>query len=388
MKRRIFKKVICLIFVCFAFLLFCSCERYGTEIEDMMIIEGVAIDKENECFLVTVEMLNNKQSASADSSNVGDEMTLVYSGKGETISEALHTIINKTGTIPNYTHNKVIILGESVLKEDISKILDFFERDYTTEPITLLCVAKDLKAEDILKADIGTDISKSETLEKILTESSKSSVTPKVRVIDAINIMLEETSSLILPAVTLEENNKDVKTFFVENSAVFDYQNTLSYFVDKEISKSIVFLLGDMKNGTIVTEDENGKKASFLIVKGKTDYAVTFENNKINYNVNLKLYCDLNEYEGSRFSSISDETVNTFKENISANVKTNTENAFRYLKTYGGYDCIRFGRRLLNENSKLYKSVKPIWQEIFVKTDLFVTVEVVIRRVGEESYHE
>ena len=53
------KKIMLLFFVLFCFISFCSCERYGTEIEDMMIIQGVAVDKENDKFSVTVEMLNN-----------------------------------------------------------------------------------------------------------------------------------------------------------------------------------------------------------------------------------------------------------------------------------------------------------------------------------------
>ena len=44
------KKILLLFFVLFVFLMFCSCERYGTEVEDMMIIEGIAIDKEKELF--------------------------------------------------------------------------------------------------------------------------------------------------------------------------------------------------------------------------------------------------------------------------------------------------------------------------------------------------
>ena len=159
-KSRLIKKFILLFVICsFSFL--CSCERYGTEIEDMMIIEGIAVDLNQGKYEVTIEMLNNKQSASADASNVGEEMTLTYSAAGETIAEALRLLINKTGTVPTYAHNKVIILSEAVIRRDISKILDFFERDYTAQPTTLLCVAEGVKAGEILKADIGTDISKS-----------------------------------------------------------------------------------------------------------------------------------------------------------------------------------------------------------------------------------
>ena len=222
--------------------MFCSCERYGTEIEDMMIIQGVAVDKENDNFVVTIEMLNNKQSASADASNVGDEMTLIYSAKGETVAEALRLIINKTGNVPTYTHNKVMILSEEVAKTDITKVLDFFERDYTTEPITLVCVAKGCNASDILKANIGSDISKSEVLEKILNQSTISSITPETRLIDVINTVLDETACVTLPAVTLEENG-ETKTFFVENIAVFNYNNEISYYLGRSDAESFVKLL-------------------------------------------------------------------------------------------------------------------------------------------------
>ena len=131
--------------------------------------------------------------------------TFSASAEGETVAEALRLIINKTGTVPTYTHNKVIILGESVAKTDISKILDFFERDYTTLPITLLCVAKGVTAGEILNANIGSYMSKSEVLEKILNQSSLSSVTPETRLIDVINVILDETACVALPVVTIEK---------------------------------------------------------------------------------------------------------------------------------------------------------------------------------------
>ena len=57
------KKITLFFLIFFMFLCLCSCERYGTEIEDMMIIQGIAVDKENDAYEVTIEMLNNKQSA-------------------------------------------------------------------------------------------------------------------------------------------------------------------------------------------------------------------------------------------------------------------------------------------------------------------------------------
>ena len=366
---------------------FCSCERYGTEVEDMMIIQGVAVDKDNEVYEVTIEMLNNKQSASADSSNVGEEMTLVYSGKGETVAEALRLIINKTGNVPTYTHNKVIILSEEVAKNDITKVLDFFERDYTTEPVTLVCTAKDVKAGEVLKANIGKDISKSEVLEKILNQSAISSITPETRLIDVINTVLDETACIALPTVTLQGNG-GTKTFFVENIAVFNYNNEISYYLGRESSENFVKLLGELKNGTLVTEDENGSKATFIIVDGKTKYKAEVINGIVNYNVKIKMYCDLNAYEGDRFQSIKNETVELFRKNIELDTERKLKDTYKAIQKHDSFDILHFGRRLLQNDKNAYKQMKNNWQENFKNGNINVDVEVVIRRIGEESYHE
>ncbi len=381
------KKISLLLLVLLMFFLFSSCERYGTEIEDMMIIQGIAVDKEKDAYEVTVEMLNNKQSASADSSNVGDEMTLVYSAKGETVAEALRLIINKTGNVPTYTHNKVIILSEDVARTDITKILDFFERDYTTQPITLVCVAKQIKAGEVLKANIGKDISKSEVLEKILNQSAISSITPETRLIDVINTVLDETACITLPAVTLEKNG-ETQTFFVEHVAVFNYNNEISYYLGRESAESFVKLLGELKNGTLVTEDEKGKKATFIIVDGKTKYEAEVINGVVNYNVNIKMYCDLNAYEGDEFKPIKNETVGVFKRNIEMDTERKIYDTYKSIQENGAFDILRFGRRLLQSDKESYKLLKNNWQNNLENSNLIVDVDVIIRRIGEESYHE
>ena len=381
------KKILLLFFVLLVLLLFCSCERYGTEIDDMMIIQGIAVDKEKDEFEVTVEMLNNKQSASADSSNVGEEMTLVYSAEGETVAEALRLIINKTGNVPTYTHNKVIILSEEVAKTDITKVLDFFERDYTTLPITLVCISKGNKAGEVLKADIGKDISKSEVLEKILNQSAISSITPETRLIDVINTVLDETACIALPAVTLEKNG-ETKTFFVENIAVFNYNNEISYYLGRESSESYVKLLGELKNGTLVTQDEKGNKATFIIVDGKTRYEAEVINGIVNFKVKIKMYCDLNAYEGDNFKTIKNETVEVFKKSIELDTERKLGNTFNVIKEKDAFDICHFGRRLLQNDKYSYKLLKNDWQSNFKNSNVNVDVEVIIRRIGEEGYHE
>ena len=150
----------------------------------------------------------------------------------------------------------------------------------------------------------------------------------------------------------------------------------------------MVKLLGELKNGTLVTEDEEGNKATFIIVDGKTTYDVTVNNDIVNFNVKIKMYCDLNAYEGDKFKSIKDETVKIFKENIEFTTEREILNTYETILQYGSFDVLRFGRRLLQNDKNAYVKLGKDWQSNFNKSNLNVDVEVIIRRIGEESYHE
>jgi hypothetical protein len=149
-----------------------------------------------------------------------------------------------------------------------------------------------------------------------------------------------------------------------------------------------VKLLGELKNGTLVTEDENGSKATFIIVDGKTKYKAEVINGIVNYNVKIKMYCDLNAYEGDRFQSIKNETVELFRKNIELDTERKLKDTYKAIQKHDSFDILHFGRRLLQNDKNAYKQMKNNWQENFKNGNINVDVEVIIRRIGEESYHE
>ena len=100
------------------------------------------------------------------------------------------------------------------------------------------------------------------------------------------------------------------------------------------------------------------------------------------------MYCDLNAYEGDNFRTIKNETVETFKRNVEIETEKKLATTFNTIKENGGFDVLHFGRRLLQNDKNAYKLLKNDWQNNFKNSNLNVDVEVVIRRIGEESYHE
>lgn len=77
--------VLCVLMVC----LFSSCEKAGTELSDLMIIQGIGIDTAPGGYRVTVEILNNEQSGSPSGDSSSDNKTKIYNAEGESVGAAL-----------------------------------------------------------------------------------------------------------------------------------------------------------------------------------------------------------------------------------------------------------------------------------------------------------
>lgn len=377
-------KGICLV-LCVVFL-FSSCEKAGTELSDLMIIQGIGIDATENGYKVTVEILNNEQSGSPGGDSSSENKTKIYDAEGATVAAALRELSTKSGNKPLYAHNRVIVLGEETVNRDFSDVIDFFERDYDSRASQLICVAKAAKAEEVIRAKLLNDTVKSKILEKMLEESYEESLVPRVRIIDAINAVKERTARLCIPAVTVEKNgeNQDIT---LDGCALFGEDQSFSMYLSSGDAGGLAFLNDNIKKGYLSAEFPNGGKATFLINKGKTRFDITEENGALHYKLKVRVSCDLQEVEGAEFFSADDDFMEKMKNAAAEAVAEKMENALIVLQSEHGGDAIRYGTRLSLCDNKLYEKLRTDWDSAFKKSKTSIEVEVVLRRIGEETFH-
>ena len=380
-------EICALIFLCVACLVsFSSCEKPGTELSQLMIMQGIGIDSTNNGFKVTVEILNNEQSGSPAGNGNSDNKTKIYTAEGETVGEALRMLITKSGNEPMFAHNRVIVIGEEAANKSLSDILDFFQRNYDSRASQLLCVAKNTRAENIIRAKLLTDTIKSRILENMLEESSKQSLVPKVRIIDAVNHLKDETSGLCIPAVSLQKNGEN-ENYDLDGCAVFGRDNTFSMYISSEAAAGIAFLNDKIEEGVISADLPNGQKASFYINKGKSKYTITQENGRLHYNLKIKISCDLEGVQGAEYFNTDTGVIEAFQSAVGEAVCKKAENSLLVLQGKHGADVVRYGKRLRLKENDLYNILKTDWDKIFPEIKLTITTDVTIRRIGEETFH-
>ena len=379
--KMLFKLVI----LCFLSLtLFSSCEKAGTELKDLMIIQGIGIDKEQDEYEVTVEILNNEQSGSPGGDSNSENKTKIYSATGKSVSVALRKLSSKSGNLPLFAHNRVIVISEDAAKENLGNLLDFFVRNYDSRASQLVCIAKGEKAESVIRAKLLKDTVKSEILENLLEESNTQSLVPRARVIDIINSLNNETGAFCIPAVEIDKNgeNEDYK---LSGCALFDKTGILK-FLDSSEAEGISFLTDSVKKGFLETKLENGEKAELLINKSKTTYKIRTIDGKIYYDLTVDIICDLDEIQITGVKKSDKQLLKELKQAVQKAIVKKAEKTLSALQGENGGDAVFYFKRLELKDSGVFNQLESDWNNIFPGIKTRMKINVTIRRIGEEIF--
>lgn len=154
-----------------------GCWNYR-ELNQLALITTMAIDLTDDGnYKVSVLIANGKNNQT--NTREGQSQTVVYSGKGKTISRAFREINLQIPKIPYIGHLGVVVVSEEVAKEGMRGVLDYLLRNPESVKRFYLIMAKDNSAEDVIKVlspletfpgqSITTNISLSNEQEAIST---------------------------------------------------------------------------------------------------------------------------------------------------------------------------------------------------------------------------
>ncbi len=139
MKRLIL--LISLIIIC------SGCFNYN-ELNNYAIATGMAIDISNNEYEVSVLISNSPKSS--NQANGKNYTTVVYSGKGKTIYEAIKQIGLISPKELYIGHLSVLIISEDVAKTGINSSIEFLLQEPRSKKNFYVAISKDSKAKDVL----------------------------------------------------------------------------------------------------------------------------------------------------------------------------------------------------------------------------------------------
>lgn len=196
--------VVCALAVAALTVLFFTNDFGLVDLRKTSVVVGVGIDREGEDIALTAQLAIPQAAENGEKT--------VYSsivGRGAAVAEALNEINVKTGFYPKLVFCELILLGESVLGEDIFATLDYFYRNEYTG-LTPKVAACEGSAGEALSTPLPLGDSATDSIMRLLSEEALRSA--NVSTVDLRDIGVANASQgdfCYMPYISLENGTEE-----------------------------------------------------------------------------------------------------------------------------------------------------------------------------------
>ncbi len=343
-----------------------GCWNYN-ELNDIAITTGLAIDKHEEGFEITVMIANSKKASSSDGSV--NSQAAVYRGTGETIYEALKNAGMAVSKQLYFGHLELLALSEAIIEEGAKDVIDFLFRYPQVRNDFLLVIAKGENAGDIFEITTSLETFPSQHVSKnLMTSDQLQAITYNVNFNDFVTLLVDEGINPVLPSVeiigSVEEGNKqenieqsEPNTYLkLGTIGIFKLDKFVGYATEEQ-SKGISIL-----NNKVTILGATSNCGDGLVTSEITESSSSFKvtDNKISVEVNMlgnlqETSCDININSSETIKEMEDLTKETIKSYVEAAIKFSQEKQT---------DIFGFGQYIFRHDYDYFKEIEQDWDSI------------------------
>lgn len=352
----------------------------GIAIDHVPPGEGKAIDQAPQSaggrkYRVTVEMPKFRKSESNKEVSTSQSHFL-WSGEGESIFAIMRMLGNKVYFAPFFEDTQVIILSESVAREGIANVLDFFTRDAEMRWRMNVVVASE-PAEDILSAKLKVEETNSIFLAKLMRNESKSPYFAGKAVIGKVAKAMRRNRSIAVPIVMLGDQEVRLGRAALINSK----HKMVGELTEREVMAAKL-LRRTLEQGIVVVPNPANPQATavFEIYETKIKVNPRIQNGSPSFVLDAKLTGTLGESMVSEQDALDPKFITKVEKAVAIQLQQDVEAAFRKLQQLKT-DVCELGDLFDRQQPQYWKQVKERWdEEVFPDSQLVTAISVQIRR--------
>ncbi len=386
MKKRLF---FFLFFSLFALLL-TGCYNYH-ELENLAIVTGLSIDKKDNQYVIGVLVANSKKQEA--SSKEGQSQTIVYEGKGNSVMEAFYNIDLESPKQLYIGHLAVVVIDENIAKNEIEKISDILIRSPESRKNFYVVIARDTKAEDVLKITSPLESYPSQSVSMNLKNTSTyQGISTDLTYSEFIASMLTPGINPTLPTIKIAGSVKDgEKQQNLESTdpktklqlgtlAIFRNTSLLGYVNENEsrminiLNRRTAYSLESVKY-----EDNN---IVFHLSNFNIKRKATLKENKPIMNISFQATAAINEINAN--VNLSDpNTMKEINQLLEKRIKQQILHTIHVTQNEFKSDIFGFGNLFYQKYPKYYSKMELKWdEEEYSKVKMNVKVDIDLETKG------
>ena len=344
-----------------------GCYNYR-ELNDLAIVSAISVSKVDEEYNVVVQVVKPKKEQ--DTSNINQPNFITFKSKGETLQEAFRLIVKESPKKIYGAQMQVLLLDESVAKDDLSDILDFFAREPEVRNEFYVLVSKN---DNVLEVLTPLDnISSQNIMESLEANNKYLGYANLVTFNDLLAYYQNERIQIALPSIYLTGNNnvgdeeENIDASKVDTSvvlgplAIFKGNKLIGYLSEEE-SLAYNIVMDNITNALITNKYDDDKYIVSELIKSKTDLEVDSKNNKIN--ITVKGNAAIKEVNYNNINLKDENNVKKIETDLNKKIEKLVKDSIKNITKKYNSDIFGFENLFYKEDYQYYKKIKDEWSD-------------------------
>ncbi|BFH51694.1 Ger(x)C family spore germination protein [Bacillus cereus] len=243
------------------------------EVNDMVIAVAMGVDRAEEGYTVSAQVVDPAEIASKKGS--GRAPVTVYKERGKTVFEAVRRMTTMSARKIYFSHLRMFLIGEEAARQGIGHAIEFISRDHEFRTDFYIAIARESRAEEILKDYPAIEKIPADKMFSSLEMSSKSwAATGTVKLDELISDLMTAGKTPVITGIRylgdIEEGKTRKNVQATESPAQLKYdgmavirKDKLVGWLDEEESKGYNYIKGSVRStvGVIPCPGEEGNLA-------------------------------------------------------------------------------------------------------------------------------
>lgn len=355
-----------------------------TEIEDRMFIYAIVVDKvedkksendlkpfyefQNQNLEVTF-LVPNPSKIQGGESDVLEEITV----RAQDLPEAVGMIRKKQNREPFFGHEKLLILGEKLLRdeESLKEVLDWIDRDPKKNRSAFVVATKDIKEL------IGVNPKLEKLLPSYIIGILKNDTVVATMISVGLNELLGNIKSSGMAMIPIIKRQKD--EIAIKNVALIKDFKYIGELDDRYIRGYSLFC-NKLKEGKKLF-NYKGNIVSYNITSSSAKIKLNEENGRLVFTVDVEMEGDIEDYLINE-EILKSDIIRDLQDSISKQFEIELKEVVRHFQEDIGFDYLNLKSWTKKHKYNLFKKYEKNWDEAFRNAKFNFKVKSYIRRVG------
>lgn len=359
-------------------LLICCNGCNALEVNDSAIAVGLGADLKEDTIFFSAQLA--KPSPPEEGGSTSEAQFLTVTGSGPTGAEAARSILLSLPRMPLWPHASIFVLGEELVKSDVSTIIDLISRNRNIRHNSTLVVSKNVSAREILEADSYLETYPAQAIEKMLTMQERElGIYVPTTIHNFLDCLSTEGIEPAVPQVSVFKE-KEKNFLQLDGTAVFKDQKRIGELNETE-SRGYRWLQPGRHSGGlfVIPSPANARDSIALeVLVFQTRIQPRQQNGQLIMQIHIKADGNFLDQTGTDFK-LSSKEIPRLEKQAAAEIEKQVRSCINKCQGLES-DILGWGLMIKAADSGQWRAMKSDWDQHFASLPVEITVEYKIRR--------